>query len=329
MIHFKLLRNQRRILMAALLGISSALPMALTSSTLQAWFTQAGVGVVGVGAVTLLGMPYLWKFLWAPFIDRFVPPFLGRRRGWIAATQLGLCAGLFLLAQMNPQNQAAWMGVVALLIAFCSASQDVAIDAYRTDVLHPEERSMGLSGYIFTYRVGLLISGGIALILADRLGWRLTYECMAILMAGCVIFTICAPEVPTYILPPKDLKSATLGALQDLLARDGIVLILLFIVLYKIGDALALSLMSNFLLHTLGFSLTDLGFVYKTVCLLGTVTGALIGGILLTRLKLYKALLMFGVLQAFSNLLFMVLALVGKKYSLMVLSLFIESFAVE
>src|SRR5690349_233509 len=149
--------KDRNILAVLLLGFSSGLPLALTGATLQAWFTQAGVDIVTIGAFSLVGMPYVWKVLWAPVLDRFIPPLWGRRRGWILITQLGLCVTLFLLAQMNPQTQPALIGVIALMIAFISASQDIAIDAYRTDILLPDERGLGAAASMFSYRIAMLI----------------------------------------------------------------------------------------------------------------------------------------------------------------------------
>lgn len=316
----------RRLITILFLSFSSGLPLALTNSTLQAWFTQAGVNLLAIGALTLVGLPYVWKFLWAPFIDRFVPPLFGRRRGWIFLMQLGLCISLFLLANMNPTVSPAAMGLLALFIAFLSASQDIAIDAYRADILLPEERGLGAAYTIFAARIAMLLSGGLALILADHIGWRLTYEILAILMALATLATYYGPETPKNIKPPSNLIAAFIEPFKDLLNREGITLILLFVVFYKIGDALALSLMSNFLLKGLGFSLTQVGLAYKTLGLLATIFGAFVGGFLLTRINLYWALLLFGLAQAFSNLMFMVLAYVGKDYFLMASSIFIESF---
>lgn len=316
-----------RILTVLFLGFSSGLPLALTSSTLQAWYTQEGVSLVAIGALSLIGLPYVWKFLWSPIMDRFVPPWLGRRRGWIFLTQIGLCIALFVLANMSPKVFPLAMGLMAFLIAFLGASQDIAVDAYRTDILLPQELGLGSAYFIFAFRVAMLVSGGLALVIADHVGWRLTYEIMAVMLAALTLASYIGPEVSkTQQQPPKNFSAAIVEPFSDLLKRDGIGIVLLFIVFYKIGDALALSLMSNFLLHGLGFSLTDVGFTYKTLGLLATIIGAFVGGALLTRLNLYKALLLFGFAQAFSNLMFMILAYAGKNYFLMASSIFIESF---
>lgn len=319
-------KSNPRILTVLFLGFSSGLPLALTGSTLQAWFTQADVNLLTIGALSLVGIPYVWKFLWSPIMDRFVPPFLGRRRGWISITQLGLCLTLFLLANMNPTVSPILIGIVALIIAFISASQDIAIDAYRTDILLPEERGLGAAVFTFSYRMAMLTSGGLALVIADHFGWRFTYELMAVLIALSTIVTYLGPEVAHEVQPPKTFKAAIVEPFLNLLQRDGIAIILLFVIFYKIGDALALSLMSNFLLHGLGFTLTQVGLTFKTVGLAATIAGALAGGILLLRMNLYWALLWFGLAQAFSNLMFMLLAYVGKSYLLMASSIFIEGF---
>ena len=308
------------------LGFSSGLPFALTGSTLQAWFTQSGVSVVTIGALSLVGMPYVWKFLWAPLLDRFIPPFGGRRRGWIAIAQLVLCALLFVLASLNPHLQPGLIGVVAVLIAFMAASQDIAIDAYRTDILLPDERGTGIAIFIFAFRIAILCSGGLALILADHLGWRFTYQIMAVLMAASVIPTFLSPEPPSVESSPMNLKETIVESFKNILQRDSIVLILIFIVLYKLGDALVVSLTSNFLLHGMGFTLTDVGVAYKTVGLIATILGAFLGGAVLSRIGLYRGLWSFGFAQACSNFLFMLLAIIGKNYGFMVFTVFVENF---
>lgn len=320
--------NQKnsRIVSLLFLGFASGLPLALTGSTLQAWYTQSGIGLVTIGALSFIGMPYVWKFLWAPLMDRFPLPFWGRRRGWIGLTQLILCGLLFYLANINPGNQPYLVGIVALIIAFISASQDIAIDAYRTDILLPDERGMGIANYIFAYRIAMIFSSGLALIFADHFGWRLTYELMAVIMGISVIPTYLAPENSNTVSSPSNLVKTITDSFKQLLQREAIVLTLIFIVLYKLGDALVVSLTSNFLLRELKFTLTDIGLANKTVGLIATILGAYAGAIWLKRIGLYRALWIFGVAQACSNFMFMLLAIVGKNYSLMISTIFIESF---
>lgn len=322
---FSILFNSR-ILAMLFLGFSSGLPIALSVSTLQAWFTEAGVSIIAIGSLSLIGIPYLLKFLWAPLMDRFVPPRGGRRRGWIMLTQLALCLTLLVLATLDPKIQPTFIGVLALLVAFFSASQDIAIDAYRTDVLKPDERGVGSAYYIFAYRVAMLVSGGLALVLADYFGWRFTYQLMAILIGVISIATYFAPEPKEIPKPFDDIFVTVKESFGDLFKRESIWLLLLFVVFYKLGDALALSLMMKFLLHGLGFSLTEVAVAYKTVSFVATILGALVGGILLIRLGLYWSLVLFGIAQAFSTLMFMFLAIVGKSFGFMVASISIEMF---
>lgn len=316
----------QRLLAIWVLGFASGLPIALTGSTLQAWFTDANIHLVAIGALSLLGIPYTLKFLWAPLMDYYTWPKLGRRRGWILVMQLGLVAALFLLGNLEPSRHAHLMGMIALAAAFFSASQDISITAYQTDILPAEERGLGAAYYIFAYRVAILLSGGLALIFADYLGWKLTYELMAGLVAITMVVTFFAPQPAELTVPAGSLFHTIKLALLDFLQRDKLLLLALFIICYKAGDALALSLMTNFLLHGLGFTLTEVGVAYKAVSFLATVLGAFVGGAILTRCDIYRALLWFGLAQAFSNLTFMLLAIVGKHFTLMAASVFIENF---
>ncbi len=318
--------TNRRIQTVLLLGFSSGLPLALTGSTLQAWFTQSGVDLLTIGSLSLLGLPYVWKFLWAPLLDRFTPPFLGRRRSWILLTQLGLCVSIVIMAALHPATQPSMIGFIALVIAFISATQDIATDAYRTDILLPKERGLGAAAVTLGFRVAMLVSGGLALVLADYLGWQVTFEIIAGLIGLSIIATLFAPNEAVCIQQPQSLTSFIVEPFRDLLTRDKIALILLFVMIYKLGDALALALMSNFLLGKLGFSLTDVGIAFKTFGLIATIMGVFVGGILLVRMSLFYALIGFGLLQAFSNVMFVVLAMMGKHYFLMVSCIFIESF---
>jgi PAT family beta-lactamase induction signal transducer AmpG len=315
-----------RLLSVLFLGFSSGLPFALIGSTLQAWFTETQVSLAAIGAISLVGIPYTLKFIWAPVMDYFSLPWLGLHRGWILISQIGLVVTLLVLANMNPVVDAKGMYVMAFVVAFLSASQDVAIDAYRIDVLHENERGLGAAYYIFTYRIATLVSGGLALICADYIGWKITYEIMAIIQLIAIILTCKAPRVLEVKRVSKDIFKMIAAALADLFQRKKIVFLLLFLMFYKFGDALALQLMTNFLLHGLGFTLTEIGLAYKIVSLVATVSGAFVGGIILTRWPIYRALLWFGVVQALSNLMFVILTLAKKQFLLMAASIFIENF---
>src|SRR3990167_1916466 len=317
--------NNKRLLAVALLGFSSGLPLFLIGSTLQAWFTESHVSLTTIGLLSFVGIPYTLKFIWAPLLDYFSIPKLGLRRGWILCMQAGLVIVLCVLATMQPGVSAFSMFIVALVIAFLSASQDIAIDAYRTEILQPEERGLGSAYAIFTYRIAMLMAGGVALIVADYIGFSFTYYLMAMILLIIMIVTIQLPAVAEYPIATHHFLKTARAAFIDLWQRATIIAALLFLLFYKFGDALLGQLLTNFFLHGLGFSLTTIGFAYKVVGFTATVLGVLIGGIVLTRWQIYRALLVFGLLQAFSNFMFVVLAAVGKNLALMMLTVFIEN----
>jgi MFS transporter, PAT family, beta-lactamase induction signal transducer AmpG len=325
-IHTSNILINTRLLAILVLGFSSGLPLALTGSTLQAWVTEAHIDIVTIGALSLIGIPYTFKFLWAPLMDHVGFPHFGKRKGWILLMQAALIIALLVLAHLDPAYQTMRVGIVALAVAFFSASQDISINAYTTDVLTPKERGLGAAYTVFAYRIAVLISGGFALICADQVGWKITYEIMAFLLFLSMLATLLAPRPVEFVSLNQNLFQTTLAAIGDLLEREKIILLLLFIVFYKFGDALALQLMTNFLLHGLGFTLTQVGLAYKIVSFIAMILGGFVGGVILTRWTIYRALLLFGLAQAFSNLMFVILAMVGKHFMLMTVSIFIENF---
>jgi PAT family beta-lactamase induction signal transducer AmpG len=305
--------RDRRITVILFLGFSSGLPIALCGGTLQAWLADSGVDIKTIGLLTLVGLPYTVKFLWAPLMDRFVPRLLGRRRGWVALCQLMVFATLLIMGGLSPSQSVLALALLALVLAYFSASQDIAFDAYRTDVLRKEERGAGAAVSVLGYRIAMLVSGGLALVLADSfIGWRATYGLMAGLMLVGAAATWFAPEPEVAVQPPRTLAEAVIGPLRDFFAREGAILALLVIVLYKLGDAFAGSLTTAFLIRGAGFSVTEVGAINKILGLVATIVGALAGGALMTRLSLYGALMLFGVLQMASNVGFWWLASAGK-----------------
>ncbi|OGA11887.1 MAG: muropeptide transporter AmpG, partial [Betaproteobacteria bacterium RIFCSPLOWO2_02_FULL_65_20] len=302
-------------------------PLALTGSTLQAWLTVSDIDIQTIAWFSWIGVPYLLKFLWSPIMDRFVPPFLGRRRGWMLLTQFALLAGIAAMTLAPPSESILLLGILALWVAFASASQDIVIDAYRTDVLRLHERGMGAAVGVFGYRIAMLASGGLALILADQVGWRSAYLLMAALMAVGLVTSMLAPEPETQAVPPRSLIDAVVLPLADLFSRRGAFALLALVMLYKFGDALAGTLTTAFLIRGVGFTPTDVGVVNKFLGLAALLLGALVGGVVLARLSLYRALLAFGVLQAVSNLSFAWLAWAGKSYPLLVFAVAFENLA--
>lgn len=389
-----------RLIVVALLGFASGLPLALTGQALQAWLSVAGVDIATIGFLSLVGLPYTFKFLWAPLMDRFECwPQLGRRRGWLVLTQLALAGGLWALSLTSPTAALQTFALLAVAVAFLSASQDVVIDAYRTDLLPPAERGLGASLNVLGYRLAMILSGGVALIWTDAAqgsgwSWPQVYRLMAGILAGAAVLSaLMLPRLPP---PPAPAAGSTppsaarndllgfaavvaaavagylatlhaftplarallgpwlaggslpaalqgrwidllallmglaftlplaawaarrarfdtlLGGLRAYFAQPGAAAFLLFIVFYKLGDAFAGALMTPFLLKAMAFASAEVGVVNKIIGLWLTLGGALLGGLLMLRLGLWRALMLFGILQAVSNLGFWWLAVQGK-----------------
>ena len=318
--------QSRKIGLLLLLGFSSGLPLALTAGTLQAWLAAENVDIVAIGWFALVGQPYTYKFLWAPFMDRYVPPFLGRRRGWLLVTQVLLAAAIAFMGTLTPADSVWLLGAAALSVAFLSASQDIVFDALRTDWLERNERGAGAAVSVLGYRIAMLISGAGALILADNwLGWQATYWLIAALMGVGMLATWFVVEPEPQGAVPKTLDEAVMKPFAEFFTRQGAVALLLLVVLYKLGDAFAGNLTTTFLLRGPGFSLTEVGAINKGFGLAATIFGALAGGALMAKMRLYRALLVFGALQALTNLGFMLLAASGKSYALMVTVIGLEN----
>jgi PAT family beta-lactamase induction signal transducer AmpG len=317
--------SNRRIAAVTALGFASGLPLSLTGGTLQAWMAVSGVDLRTIGIFALVGLPYTLKFFWSPLMDRFVPPWLGRRRGWIIITQVGLMTGISAMAFSSPRETTLLMAALAMIVAFTSASQDIVIDAYRTDVLHEKERGAGAAVFVTGYRVAALISGALALILSDHIGWHNTYLLMATVMTVGIIATLLGPEPEEKVAPPTNIQEAVVGPMKDFFSRNSALLLLLLIILYKLGDAYAGALTTAFLIRGVGFSAADVGTINKGLGFVSLIVGATIGGAMMVRLRLFRSLLVFGILQAVSNLSFMALAWVGKSYSMLMFAVAFEN----
>ncbi len=379
-----------------LLGFASGLPLALTGQSMQAWLTIDGIDIATIGFFSLVGLPYTFKFLWAPLMDRFEPPFFGRRKGWLVLTQLLLCLFLGIMAKVSPAASTTLFAMCAVAVAFLSASQDVVIDAYRTDSLTQSERGLASSLTVFGYRLAMILSGGIAFIWADPVSgngwsWSQIYIIMSTIMglaalvsaflipslsadkvapntnakndligflavlatvvAGYYFTKIVATPVSETIISPlfppgadgavdpnmkkwADLLSLVMGiaftlplawwaskkakfetlnnSLQNYFSIKGAVSFLLFIILYKLGDAFAGSLTTPFLLKGMGFAQAEIGVINKVIGLWLTIFGAIAGGAIMIRLGLYRSLMIFGILQLISNMGFWLVAVLGK-----------------
>jgi PAT family beta-lactamase induction signal transducer AmpG len=299
----------RRMASVLLLGFSCGIPLALTGGTLQAWMTKAGVSLSTIGAFSLIGLPYTLKFLWAPFLDRFALPFFGRRRGWILFFQAILMACIFLIGTSDPTTSLSKMAVLALLVAFFSASQDIVVDAFRVEILTPDEQGPGAGLYVTGYRIAMLISGALALTLSDHLAWSQVYSIMSLTMLLGMIGAWIAQENSTNDGTPlkiKSIKESFTEPLIDYFSRKGAVEIAVFIVLYKIGDTLAAILATPFLV-TQGYSNTEIGLFNKFVGAGATILGATMGGWTVLKIGIKRSLFIFGILQAVSTFVYLML----------------------
>lgn len=333
---FHTVTTHKRHLIILLLGFSSGLPAALTASTLQAWFTDAGISLQTIGAITLLVMPYSFRFLWAPLFDYYKIPGLDRRQGWLFLTQIGLIFAITAMALLTPQLtlhfntwSIPWLMILGFITAILSTSQDIVINAYQIEILPQEERGLGAAIYVTGWRIGMIISGAVALVLAKTWGWKETYLVMAGLMSIGIVATFIAPKTLLIQQKSASLFHAVVMPFTDFFQRYGLktaILLFLLIITYKAGDALALALNTTFLLRQIGFDLATIGLVNKTVSLASALLGGLVAGGLMTRLSLYRALILFGLIQGVANLSYALMAYWGKSFSLLVFTAFAENF---
>lgn len=317
--------TDRRILMTLVLGFASGLPLALSGSALQAWYTTSGLSLKTLGFMGLAGLPYTYKFLWAPLFDRFAPPFLGRRRSWMIVSQILLIAILVSMSCFSPAADPTLLFCLAFILAFMSASQDIAVDAYRAEILRPEERTLGASLVTTGYRTAMLVSGGLALILADHIGFSTTYLIMAAIMGIGVMGTLLTPNCKT-ALPPRNFKESTIVPIIDFFSRPQALLIALFLIFYELGNAFASSLISPFLIRELKMSLTEIGTLVKFSGFFGVILGSVTAGLLAMRWDLYRAMLVFGIVQTLGNLLYFILFWTGPNYFAVGSVIFLDNF---
>jgi PAT family beta-lactamase induction signal transducer AmpG len=301
--------KRRRLTAMAGLGFASGLPFALTDSTLQQWMTDAHVDVTHIGYMSLIGLPYSLKLIFAPFLDRYVPPFFGRRRGWLMVMQAMLIISIASLAMVQPSRSLLMAAILATVVAFFSACQDIVSDAYRTDVLPPHERGPGAATFVSGYRVALLFTGALLLILVDNhlLSWRGAYFLSAMVMAIGLISTWIAPEPAHPGQAPPSLGEAVVLPFLDIFRRRRGWLILVFILLFRLPDSLAGKMTVPFL-NALDYTKTDIALYRQFLGVAVAIVAALVGGWLVNKLGVKRSLLLFGALQALSNLGFWVLS---------------------
>ena len=366
---------QKKIFITLSMGFVSGIPLLLTITLLQAWLTDEGISKSTIGLFALVGLPYSLKFLWAPLFDGVTLSTLGRRRSWMLVTQILLIITIIGLGMTSPAMNATNVAILAVLVAFSSASQDIVIDAYRRESLSDEEQTLGASAYVLGYRIGALAAGAGGLILADYMSYQMVYAFMSLVMLYGVLITIIADEPKSNYRPSNFLETVVkpfveffdrYTSINNIAAdrlkhiRDGFaimpssnsnifnnkvykrskitrrnilkdifltpVLILLFILLYKIGDTMAHSLSTNFYLD-IGFSKTEIGTIVKFFGLFATLVGAFAGGLIALKTGLYRSLIMFGIFQAIATLGFSLLAIVGDNIYLLMTVISLENLA--
>jgi PAT family beta-lactamase induction signal transducer AmpG len=340
-----------KVLIILLLGFSSGLPLALTGSTLSAWTKESGISLGTIGLFSLVGLPYLIKFLWAPMVDAFQVPILGKllghRRGWLVFAQILLMAAILLLGLQNPAVSPWMVALAALIVATASATQDIVIDAFRVEYLPASEQSAGMGYFVGAYRVGMLVSGAGTLALVDHLqhngidtgpAWTFGYAVMALLVVVGLAAALLAHEPRA---TERETKAEKLGeregnplarfgrtaydAFADFLTKRDALLILLFVLLYKLTDALAGVMTTPFLLD-IGFDKTSIAAIVKLFGFTATILGGIAGGFLARVMPLSRALMVAGILQALANFTFCWQAAVGVDHSVLTIAIFTENF---
>jgi len=303
----------KRMLICVLTGFSSGLPLYLLLNLLPAWLKTEGLSLKAIGAFALIQFPYTWKFLWSPLLDRYALPWLGRRRGWMFATQFALLAAIAWLGRLSPGEQIGLVVGLSAGVAFLSATQDIVLDAYRRELLPDIELGLGNAIHVNAYKIAGLVPGSLSLILADHLPWSQVFMITALFMAPGMVMTLLVSEPKLGAVAPRSLRAAVVEPFREFFGRHGLnaaLLILAFIFLYKLGDSLCTALATPFYLD-MGFSMTDVGVVAKNAGLWPSVIGGLLGGLWMIRLGINRALWLFGAVQMSAILGFALLASLG------------------
>jgi PAT family beta-lactamase induction signal transducer AmpG len=303
----------KALLVCIFLGFSSGLPLFILYNLLSAWLKSEGVDLKAIGLFALVGMPYTWKFLWAPAMDRFKLPFLGRRRGWMVVTQIAVMLAVILMGQFNPSTEIWIVVFLASVVAFFSASQDIVVDAHRREWLTEGQMGSGTALFVNAYKLSTLVPGSLSLILSDLITWDWVFFITGLFMLPGILTTLLVSEPREYGPPPRTLREAVFEPFNEFLHRSGwkhAALILLFIFLYKLGDSMASALATPFYIE-LGFTRTEIGLVAKNAGLWASILGGILGAYWMLKTGVNKGLWIFGVLQAVATFGFVVLAQSG------------------
>ena len=319
----------KRMLICIFTGFTSGLPLFILISLLPAWLRSEGVNLKSIGLFALISLPFTWKFLWAPLFDRYIPP-LGRRRGWMLISQILLLVSIPLFGTLNPTLDIWTIAYLATTVAFFSACQDIAVDAYRRELLPDIELGMGNVIHVNAYKIAGLVPGSLSLILADYLSWQSVFFITALFMFPGILMTILVKEPLLKLGAPKTLKAAVVEPFYEFINRNGLktaLLILAFIFLYKLGDSMATALATPFYLD-MGFSKTEIGLIAKNAGLWPSVIGGLLGGVWMFKLGINRALWVFGAVQMIAILGFAYLSTIGHSLLWLGIVIGVEAFGV-
>lgn len=303
----------RRMLICVFTGFTSGLPLYVLFQLVPAWLRTEGVGLAEIGFFALVQFPYTWKFLWSPVMDRFTLPFLGHRRGWMIVAQVALLGSISVMGFIKPDLNLWTVAYLSAVVAFFSASQDIVLDAYRRELLPDVELGLGNSIHVQAYRLSGLVPGALGLILADYFDWHIVFIIVALFMFVGIIMTLVIDEAIKDPTPPQTLRAAVVDPFREFINRSGLksaVLVLAFLFLYKLGDNMATALQTPFFID-IGFTLTQIGAIAKTAGLIAAIIGGMVGGLVMVKLPINRALWLFGVVQIVSILGFAALSEIG------------------
>ncbi|MBW2467293.1 MAG: AmpG family muropeptide MFS transporter [Deltaproteobacteria bacterium] len=298
------------------LGFASGFPFYVVRDVLKLWLTDANIDLRTIGLFSAVALPYTWKFIWSPAMDGYTPPFLGRRRGWMLVTQIGLLVLIAGIGQLDPASSLKMMAVVAFCIALFSASQDIALDAFRREYLTDEELGLGTGIWMNSWRFGMFASTGTAFLLSEDIGYPAVHIILSLMMGVGIITTLLVPEPDTGVSAPQTISDAVIEPFREFFSRGGALWVLAFILLYKIGDNMAGAMNIPYILK-MGFTKQEYFVIVKGIGMLALFGGAFLGGIIMIRLGIANSLWVFGVLQAVSTACFALLMIVGKNHVLL------------
>ncbi len=305
----------RRMLICVFTGFTSGLPLYVLFQLIPAWLRVEGVGLAEIGFFALVQFPYTWKFLWAPVMDRITLPFLGHRRGWMLVTQIALLISIGAMGFFKPDLSLWTVAYLSIAVAFFSASQDIVLDAYRRELLPDFELGIGNSIHVQAYRFSGLVPGALGLILADYFDWHIVFVIIALFMLVGIVMTLVIKEANAEPTPPRTIRDAVIEPFREFIGRAGLrpaLLVLAFLFLYKLGDNMATALQTPFFID-MGFTLTQIGVIAKTAGLIAAIVGGIVGGLIMVKLPINRALWLFGVVQIVSILGFALLSEIGRN----------------